>query len=426
MTEPTLLTPDTIDPSRYYTPDDLRAMPDEALAELVAHIPAGDRRFYEQAFDRGLRDTYGSQPITDEQRYTLLGVWWDALVDDHHLPTGVGWVQAGERVVHAVSAGEELAPIFEEAARSGPSRRMTVVIALAAVIFLCGVIWILTGISRRRTQAEEVASATATALSLSSLEATPTLTPTPFALEDTDRIIDEGQYADYYPTTIELFTDTESSRVFVVQQIEVAISDWEYDANNPDTASWVSGLIVRPPIGIPYSSDNAQLLESLEPGDEMLLRMSTGNVLTFEVSRSERVPRQDTSIFRQVSPGIVLILLGEPDVNDRLVVYGSYPAEQELSRFLPEGLGTAAFQPMDMPVDFGDFSLTVEEAYISSGLSSAPLPTDMMFLLVDVRIEAGDEPVDVNSLQAYLTDSSGITYSPARTGGRNCPNRTGW
>jgi hypothetical protein len=137
-------------------------------------------------------------------------------------------------------------------------------------------------------------------------------------------------------------------RVWVVQRRAVRASEWNFDAN-PDTASFLNGMSVRPVIGIPWSEDNAAWFARISAGAEFRLQMNTGAILTFAFEDKREVRRSDTGIFRQVNPGLVLLLLGQTDeeglpTGTRTLVTGTYPVDQELGR-MGELIGALA-QPV--------------------------------------------------------------------------------
>ncbi|MBW4438283.1 MAG: hypothetical protein KME04_14185 [Pleurocapsa minor GSE-CHR-MK-17-07R] len=164
-------------------------------------------------------------------------------------------------------------------------------------------------------------------------------TPTPLALEAQDEVIQGGDAgrAPFYPINLQIvLADEASPRVWVVQRRAVRASEWNYDPN-PDTASFLNGMSVRPVIGIPWSEDNAAWFAQMEVGAEFRLQMNTGAILTFTFEDKREVRRSDTGIFRQVNPGLVLLLLGETDADGlptatRTLVTASYAAGQELGR----------------------------------------------------------------------------------------------
>ncbi|MBK8035393.1 MAG: hypothetical protein IPK17_39005, partial [Chloroflexi bacterium] len=167
----------------------------------------------------------------------------------------------------------------------------------------------------------------------------PGITPTPLALEAQDEVIEGGDTsrAPFYPINLQIsLPDQTVPRVWVVQRRAVRASEWNFDPN-PDTASFLNGMSVRPVIGIPWSEDNAAWFAQISAGAEFRLQMNTGAILTFAFEDKRDVRRSDTGIFRQVNPGLVLLLLGETDAEGlptgtRTLVTAIYPVEQELGR----------------------------------------------------------------------------------------------
>ena len=124
--------------------------------------------------------------------------------------------------------------------------------------------------------------------------------------------------------------------MWVVQRREVRAAQWHYDPN-PDIASFINGMSVRPVIGIPWSVDNAAWFASMAEGARFSLTMNTGAILRYEFAARTQVRRSDSDIFRQVGPGLVLLLIGETDADGmpsatRTLVTATYPPEQELGR----------------------------------------------------------------------------------------------
>lgn len=411
------LTAANVDVQAFYELTDLDHMSVDALTELEGAIPAQDKKFYDQVFNRGLRETFGDRPLSDAERLQLLKYWLYVYETEQQIPTRHGWVQASDRLMETLRRGEELQPVFEAQKKQKTDPKLLAAAAGAALIFFCLAMAFIRNLSNGKSQ---VVSEHATATAAYVLSLTPsrgvqaTVTPTPLALENTDRIIKSGDFKEYYPTTIE-FPRGDSSRVFVVQQKAVETSDWLFP-DDPDTASWVEGLVVRPPIGIPYSPENADLLNNLSANDAILLRMSTGNILTFHVTGKSRVPRQDTSIFRQITPGVVVVLLGEPNVSDRLVVTGEYPTDQELTRFaslLPSDQAGGQSADVNQPIQFENgMNVAASQAYTSVGAPGAELPPTHTYYLVDLIFQTGSVPVSLASLRVELADMAGQSYAP--------------
>jgi hypothetical protein len=201
-------------------------------------------------------------------------------------------------------------------------------------------------------------------------------TPTPLALENQDLVIRGGNSTDRslaYPVNLKIqLPDDREPRVFVVQRRLVQTAQWDFD-NNPDTASFITGLAVRPVMGIPWSEDNAAFVARIMPGTQFTLQMNTGAGLRYEFASTLQILRSDTSVLRQIGPGLVLILIGERDAEGALtarrqVVTAAYIADQELSRDgtlmqgMADTLPTSTPLPSPTPAD----SVRVEVVSISS------------------------------------------------------------
>jgi hypothetical protein len=209
----------------------------------------------------------------------------------------------------------------------------------------------------------------------------------------------------------------------VVQRRRVQASEWRFDLN-PDTASFINGMSVRPVIGIPWSEENAAFFEDIGTETSFLLTMNTGAVLRFEFDERREVRRSETSIFRQVSPGLVLLLIGETDSDGlptatRTLVTAIYPPEQELSRD-GQVIGTDITLEegsVGEVLALGDASITLQDARL---LSDQPdLPADTQYLLLDMEVTAGAEALDTTTWrvefvdvgQVYTPGSAALTYA---------------
>jgi hypothetical protein len=204
------------------------------------------------------------------------------------------------------------------------------------VVFLVAVFILLPRLGGR-TSKETSLTTTLTA----TLTATPahSPTPTPIALEQQDPIIrgGDGDRAAAFPVNLRIsLPDARQPRVFVVQRRIIQTAEWNFDPN-PDTASYIAGLAVRPVIGVPYSAENADLFKVVAEGTTFTLQMNTGAMLRFRFDQHLEVRRSDTGIFRQIGPGLVLVLIGERGEDGtltatRTVITATYLPEQELAR----------------------------------------------------------------------------------------------
>lgn len=303
-----------------------------ALWELV---PTERQRAYKAAYEREVQaaGAVGSDALERQVAGELLKRYREnALV-----PIGMRWARTPGRVQEAAKT-DALLEAPEDAARPAGGKPSPKVLLIAGVIALLFVGVLLTRLGGRGSA--EVATAPT---------ASPTpdarLTPTPLALEDQDEIIEGGDRGREvaYPVSLQIVSGDAAPRVWVVQRRRVSASEWNFDPN-PDTASFVNGMSVRPVIGIPWSEENGALFEVLGAGAQFTLTMNTGAVLRYEFGEVRQVQRSDTASFRQVSPGLALVLIGETDADGmptatRTLVMASYSSDQELGR---EGLLTTA------------------------------------------------------------------------------------
>lgn len=354
------------DTLRYHTVAELRALSLDELRALWDLVPTDRQRSYRAAYDREVKSAGAEGSDAKERKITL------ALLKRYHesalVPIGMRWARTPKRVQVAAERSESIdAPERAPAANSGkPSGKVLVVLGalmlgMVALILLRG-----TSSTSGMDNAEITTSPTLSA----------DITPTPLALEAQDDVIQGGDTsrAPFYPINLQISVpDTVVPRVWVVQRRAVRASEWNFDPN-PDTASFLNGMSVRPVIGIPWSEDNAAWFAQIEAGAEFRLQMNTGAILTFAFEDKRDVRRSDTGIFRQVNPGLVLLLLGETDAEGlptatRTLVTAAYPVEQELGR-MGELIGALA-QPV--------------VALTPTPLPTA-IPTPIPFISLDVQI----------------------------------------
>jgi hypothetical protein len=314
---------------KYHTIDELRALSLDELRALWELVPTDRQRAYRAAYGREVRTAGAEGSDAKERRIAL------ALLKRYHesalVPVGMRWARAPKRVQDAAMSGggidsQENAPTAKS---SKPSGKVLAVLGALMVGMIALVL--LRGTGGGSVEVTPDVDVTATLPG--------GITPTPLALEAQDDVIESGDdsRAPFYPINLQITVLGESvPRVWVVQRRAVRASEWNYDPN-PDTASFLNGMSVRPVIGIPWSEDNAAWFAQIDAGAEFRLQMNTGAILTFAFEEKRDVRRSDTGIFRQVNPGLVLLLLGETDADGlptatRTLVMAAYPVEQELGR----------------------------------------------------------------------------------------------
>jgi len=376
---------------RYHTVEALRALSLDDLRALWELVPTDRQRAYRAAYDREVK-TAGAEGSDAKERKIAL-----ALLKRYHesalVPIGLRWARAPKRVQDAAERGAGFdSPEDKTAAKNG--KPSSAVLAVMGVLMI-GMIALLLLRGGNNNDVESTPEADVTATLPAGI------TPTPLALEAQDDVIEGGDTsrAPFYPINLQITVPDESvPRVWVVQRRAVRASEWNFDSN-PDTASYLNGMSVRPVIGIPWSEDNAEWFAQIADGAEFRLQMNTGAILTFAFEDKREVRRSDTGIFRQVNPGLVLLLLGETDAEGlptrtRTLVTATYPVEQELGRMgeligvlmqpviavTPTALPTATPTPIPfIGLDVQIVSVTTSEGQIMTRLrlyngGAAPVP----------------------------------------------------
>lgn len=319
------------DELKYHTLTELKNLSLDQLRALWELVPTERQRSYRAAYERELKAAQAEG--SDERERLVARELIRRYAQAKLVPLGLRWARAPVSVQESARANRGLEPEAPPKATGKPSK---VLIAVFGMLILG-----MFGFMMLRGTSTET-------------DATPTpgmITQTPLALEGEDDIIsggDGGREA-FYPVSLQV-SASGAPRVWVVQQRSITASEWRYDPN-PDTAAFLSGLVVAPVVGIPWSDENAAWFERLGAGAEFRLQMNTGAVLTYTFERRERVRRSDTGIFRQVTPGLMLVLLGETDADgfptaERTLILARYPVEQELARD-GELVSTFALPPLD-------------------------------------------------------------------------------
>ncbi|MEZ4667741.1 MAG: hypothetical protein R3E39_07470 [Anaerolineae bacterium] len=399
-----------MDTLSYQPIDHLRKLSLNELQALWELVPTDRQRAYKAAYDREVRSAgaVGSDALERQVAAELLKRYGEAAL----VPVGARWARTPGRVQEAASQNVALdAP--EDELKSASNKPSTKVVLVLGLLTLAGMGFLVTHL---------VGGGKSSAVAVTphaSLTPTPRVspTPTPLALEDQDAVIQGGDSAREaaYPVSLQItMNDDTAPRVWVVQRRKVQASEWNFDPN-PDTASFVSGMSVRPVIGIPWSEENADFFGQISAGTSFLLTMNTGAELRFVFDDKRQVRRSETSIFRQVSPGLALLLIGERDSEGnptavRTLVTAIYPPEQELSR---DGLALGTSGSMQEgkigdQLSLGKASITLHN---TQTLTDAPnLPAGMQYLLLDFEVAAGEDILDTTHWQIEFMDSTGQVY----------------
>jgi hypothetical protein len=147
--------------------------------------------------------------------------------------------------------------------------------------------------------------------------------------------------------------------------------------------------------------------------------MNTGAILRYEFAARTEVLRSDSRIFRQVGPGLVLLLIGETDADGmptatRVLITATYPPEQELSRGgelvgLSETVQAGA---MGDTLQLGDgAALTLRDVRIVA--ASPDGLAGQQVLVFDLDVSAGVDDLDTSLWRAEVYDTGGQVYLPS-------------
>jgi hypothetical protein len=309
----------------------MAARPDD-LEKLWDAVPPERQALYRRMYGSELRKAGAT--TDDAAELGVLRRLIHAYQEQGLVPVGNRWVAVPERVRTAARQGQPLPQVAADAEPKRPQRSQQM-IGFLLLIVAGGVLYFLVALINRDTGSNLLV--TPSPMMTSTADVSPT--PTALALEESDVVIRAGEDApDYYPVLLHVYpANGLPARVFVVQSRPVETADWRFDPN-PDIASWLSGLLIRPVLGLPFSQDNLRMMQSLGDGDRFALQMNTGATLDFSYAETVSVTRQDTGLFAQRSPGLALVLIGETDAEGfptarRWWVLASYPEAQESARF---------------------------------------------------------------------------------------------
>ena len=200
------------------------------------------------------------------------------------------------------------------------------------------------------------------------------------------------------PSALEL-----KDQKFDVIPVEVTKGAWPYQRGTPNKAVWVFGTLINYVVGLEANSDNTTLLQSLTEADSIKLTTPGGKTLSFRYSGRQWVTVDKTDVFRQLRPGLTLVLLGEKG-DQRLVVSASYVAESEPT---PIGITTAK---TGTPVEVSGARVTTLGGRLVKNVEG--LPAGSAYYLVDFSVTAsGSDVLDASLFQMELLDAAGKRYT---------------
>lgn len=413
------------DELQYHSLEALEGLSLAELQSLWELVPTERQRGYRAAYEREVRTAGagGSDVLELQLAKQLLERYQQTAL----VPVGSRWVKVPTRVQEAASQNMDLLPVDNpiQPDRKGTNPKVMIGFVLGAVLMVFMLSRVLGGGGEPEVVAEVVETPTPTP------EMSPT--PTPLALEAQDDVIggsDSKQRVVAYPVNLQVsLPDDRPPRVWVVQRRTVAAAQWNYD-ENPDIASFVSGMSVRPVIGIPFSEENDALFNELGEGAVFTVTMNTGAILRYEFAAKSHVLRSDTAIFRQVSPGLVLLLIGGMDDEGqpsatRTLITATYPPEQELARGgVVPGFESRVIEGVTGDLlTLGDVQLRLNAVH--EGDNAPDLPAVQQRLRFDFDVLTGELPAETTFWQMTLVDAGGQTHAPETALSESIPLRLG-
>jgi hypothetical protein len=189
---------------------------------------------------------------------------------------------------------------------------------------------------------------------------------------------------------------------FKIVPVDAGDGRWRTTGAGPDSAEWIYGTVVNYVIGLYASDEITSLVEDLADNDPITLRMSNGADLHFRLSGRQRVPSDAVDeLFRQLRPGITLVVLGDGD-DERLVATGLYDADRE-----PATIGEAGLIRVGAPAQLGAWRVTV----LSGQLAPDAANPSQAIYYVNFTVEyLGADPASADAFDLKLIDGVRMEY----------------
>lgn len=299
------------------------------------NLSAEDVKVFEQFYQRRLSEAGGARD--DAGELELARDILAAVVNEGLTPTADGgasyvrrgavdWTDAATLQAARAALGASRGGRFP--AQAGPSRQKELFQGVAVIaLALLALGWFFWPQAADRAEApagDPVALAAA-----GEENERVALAPTPLPTLETELladIVEAGTRTKQFvvPRTLEI-----KGVSYVVQPVKIGAGDWPLPAAER-AVSWVHGTVINYVLGLAGTPANKALLAALQPGDQMLLRLSTGVVYRFVYADTVRVAPQASEIFWQNRPGLTLVLLGDA-AETRVVIRALYVPDLEVS-----------------------------------------------------------------------------------------------
>ncbi|HSH02790.1 MAG TPA: hypothetical protein VLL52_09760 [Anaerolineae bacterium] len=246
------------------------------------------------------------------------------------------------------------------------------------------------------------------------------LTPTPFVPTATPNFVNTSAedkiVVENLQDTITLTLDSPVSlsiggRSFSLEPVpaEPGRELWAPTVGSEEQGVWLYGSVLNYVVGLASTPANEALLQSLTTGQEMRLRTISNREFGFTFDSRELLPVAESTIYRQNSPALTIILLNEEgESNDRLVVRGRYVLEN-IDRET-NGTGGAELLELGETAMLGE-GLQVTTVGTTYLFDRAEAPAGFSFFLVDYELgNIGTTAIDTSQLLFTLADLDGNQY----------------
>jgi hypothetical protein len=200
---------------------------------------------------------------------------------------------------------------------------------------------------------------------------------------------------------------TISGRNLVVQPVSInPDGTWSPPISAENGVGWVHGSIVNYIMGLNPSDENKTMLESLTPGERMVVTTQSGAEMYFEFESSRLVAVNDPQSFSQLMPGLTLALMEEGD-DQRLIANGRYLLSESTQT---GGSSSGSTVSVGETAQLSDIQVTVTGvSYLPNDPNSPP---GFAFFVVDFQVyNTGTTAADISKLQLTLIDEIGNQYA---------------
>jgi len=267
-------------------------------------------------------------------------------------PQTRGKLPPNDPMVKAVLAGEDVAVggrrVVQKSARPGGLRAVIALAAFLVPVALAMVLLMARG--RGRAQAAPtptplslppgLAASSPTAPALSSPQAAVTATPLFAAVSPTVTATAVPTTASGYAVVLGL--EEAAAGANDPASLEIAGNTFALGMGKPQAgvwqptggAEWLAGTELRRVVAVPATDALAAAVARLRAGDEVRLRLRSGEVIRYQVSDVVRVKRHQIEVLAGRNPSLAVVLYGER-TGERTVVIAEAVQEEAFTVYTP-------------------------------------------------------------------------------------------